>query len=107
MALSSLNEGTPVSLIEAHAAGKAVVSTNVGGIENVVLKNESAFLSDTTSNTEFVEGLYRLSESEELRKEMGEKGRQYVMQHFHYTRLVEDIGRLYRSLLDTKRDSAT
>ena len=100
--LSSLNEGTPVSLIEAHAAAKPVVSTNVGGIENVVLKNESAFLSSKTDNTEFIEGLLKLIESEELRNTMGQAGREFVMKRYHYTRLVDDIGRLYRELLDSK-----
>lgn len=44
--LTSHNEGTPVSLIEAQAASKPVVSTRVGGIENVVLQNETGLLSD-------------------------------------------------------------
>ena len=44
VALSSLNEGTPVSLIEAQASNKAIVTTNVGGVENVVLKNKSGFI---------------------------------------------------------------
>ena len=100
--LSSLNEGTPVSLIEAHAAAKPVVSSNVGGIENVVLKNESAFLSSKTDNTEFIEGLLKLIESEELRNTMGQAGREFVMKRYHYIRLVDDIGRLYRELLDSK-----
>ena len=45
IALSSLNEGTPVSLIEAQAANNPVVSTNVGGIENVVVQNKTGLLS--------------------------------------------------------------
>jgi len=43
--LTSNSEGTPVSLIEAQASGKPIVSTNVGGIENIVLKDETALLS--------------------------------------------------------------
>ena len=43
--LTSNNEGTPVSLIEAQASGKPVISTNVGGIENIVIQNETALLS--------------------------------------------------------------
>ena len=45
IALTSLNEGTPVSLIEAQAANKPIVSTRVGGIGDIVLENETALLS--------------------------------------------------------------
>jgi glycosyltransferase involved in cell wall biosynthesis len=44
--LTSLNEGTPVSLIEAQAANRPIVSTRVGGIENVVVPGGTAFLSE-------------------------------------------------------------
>jgi glycosyltransferase involved in cell wall biosynthesis len=47
-ALTSFNEGTPVSLIEALAAGKPVVSTKVGGIEDVVTHKKTGLL--TTSD---------------------------------------------------------
>ena len=104
--LTSLNEGTPVSLIEAHAAGKPVVSTNVGGIENVVLRNHSAFLAEKTDNNAFVEGLLKLVKSESLRQVMGNKGREFVLERFHYTRLIDDVERLYRELLDSKRIAA-
>ncbi len=104
--LTSLNEGTPVSLIEAHAAGKPVVSTNVGGIENVVLKDQSAFLSDKHDNDDFISGLLKLVSSAEMREEMGKKGRDFVMTRFHYTRLVKDVERLYRALLESKGISA-
>lgn len=107
IALSSLNEGTPVSLIEAHAAAKPVVSTNVGGIENVVLKNKSAFLAEKNDLTGFSEGLLKLCESSGLRSEMGISGRNYVMQHFHYTRLVDDMNELYHRLLNKKRNPST
>ncbi len=42
--LTSFNEGTPVSLIEAQASGKPIVSTNVGGIANVVQEGKTGFL---------------------------------------------------------------
>ncbi|MFQ3580130.1 MAG: glycosyltransferase [Bacteroidales bacterium] len=42
--LTSFNEGTPVSLIEAQAAGKPIVSTKVGGIADIVIENKTSFL---------------------------------------------------------------
>jgi glycosyltransferase involved in cell wall biosynthesis len=52
--LTSLNEGTPVSLIEAQAGGKPVVSTRVGGVENVVKHEVTGFLCDSGDSRGFV-----------------------------------------------------
>ena len=57
IALTSLNEGTPVSLIEAQAAGKPIVSTRVGGIADVVLEDQTALLSDINDEKLFAENL--------------------------------------------------
>jgi len=99
IALTSFNEGTPVSLIEAQAANKAIVSTNVGGIENVVLANETALLCNNNNSAEFSTQLEKLVEDDTLRKKMSEKGWIHVKEKFHYTRLVADMEKLYRQLL--------
>ncbi|PIZ05383.1 MAG: hypothetical protein COY57_07595 [Flavobacteriales bacterium CG_4_10_14_0_8_um_filter_32_5] len=99
MALSSLNEGTPVSLIEAQASNKAIVTTNVGGVENVVLKNKTGFIVETNNLAAFSKALLILIEDEKLRTEMGLKGWEHVKDKFHYTRLVKDMEALYFSLL--------
>src|SRR6476646_1286756 len=65
--LTSFNEGTPVSLIEAQAANKPIVSTRVGGISDIVLENETALLSGVHDVTSFQENLLRLVENDELR----------------------------------------
>jgi glycosyltransferase involved in cell wall biosynthesis len=96
--LTSLNEGTPVSLIEAQAAGKPIVSTKVGGIENVVSPN-AALLTDVTNENSFYNNLKELVENESLRKRMSEAGWSFVKEKFHYSRLVSDMDKLYRELL--------
>jgi glycosyltransferase involved in cell wall biosynthesis len=98
IALTSFNEGTPVSLIEAQAAGKPIVTTNVGGIENVVLAGETGLLSGN-SPTEFAEHLLRIIENDELRTSMSKKGWLHVKEKFHFTRLVSDMENLYLKLL--------
>ncbi|MCU0435292.1 MAG: glycosyltransferase [Bacteroidia bacterium] len=98
--LSSWNEGTPVSLIEAQAAGKPVVSTRVGGVENVVDENRTGFLSPTGDSETFAAHLLRLVNDTGLRHEMGSHGKPHVMERYHYTRLVNDMAALYRRLLD-------
>lgn len=97
--LSSWNEGTPVSLIEAQASGRPVVSTNVGGIENVVAEGKTALLSAPGDADVFAENLLRVISEEALRKRMGELGWPVVGERFHYTRLVKDMRELYWDLL--------
>ncbi len=99
-ALSSDNEGTPVSLIEAQAAGCPVVSTRVGGIANIVLPEETALLSAPGEANDFAQHILQLATDPAQRAAMRIKGWPFVKERFHYTRLVSDMERLYRSLLD-------
>ena len=102
VALSSHNEGTPVSLIEAQAGDKPVISTNVGGIENVVLKNDTALLVDSNDYLDYAEKLLTLIEDDELRNRLGKNGWEYVREKFHFTRMIKEVSLLYKQLL-TKR----
>jgi glycosyltransferase involved in cell wall biosynthesis len=97
--LTSFNEGTPVSLIEAQAANKPIISTNVGGIENVVLPNITAFLCENNNVDEFTGQLLKVTESKALRQKMSEEGWKHVKEKFHFTRLVQDMEGIYRKLL--------
>lgn len=99
VALTSFNEGTPVSLIEAQAAGKAVVSSRTGGIEDVVLDGKTGLLSPVEDEQAFAANLRRAVEDDGLRMAMAEAGRDHVRQRFHYTRLVRETADLYSALL--------
>ncbi len=99
VALTSLNEGTPVSLIEAQAASKPIVSTNVGGIENIVLPNVTALLESPNRLYGFANSMVWLIENDHIRKQMGEKGWEHVSNKYTYTKLVENTRNLYKSLL--------
>ena len=97
--LTSFNEGTPVSLIEAQAASKAIITTKVGGIENSV-NAEAAFLIDIEDEKSFFEKLVLLVQNKELRDKMALYGKGFVFDRFHYTRLVKDVQELYNTLLN-------
>ena len=97
--LTSLNEGTPVSLIEAQASNKPIVSTRVGGIENVVLPGRTALLSESGDVDGLTAQLVSLVENDAQRRIMGDGGWAHVRDRYHYGRLVEDTAQLYRSLL--------
>jgi len=101
--LTSLNEGTPVSLIEAQAANKPVVSTRVGGISDIVKERETALLSDVNDADAFNENLLRVVEDDQLRDCLGKKGSEHVKQKFGVERLADEMSTLYRELLARKK----
>ncbi|HMG67038.1 MAG TPA: glycosyltransferase family 4 protein, partial [Chitinophagaceae bacterium] len=102
IALTSLNEGTPVSLIEAQAANKPIVSTRAGGISDVVLENETALLSDVNDSKTFQKNLFSLVENDEIRFSLGKKGANHVQRKFSVERLVGEMADLYTELLAKK-----
>ena len=99
VALCSLNEGTPVSLIEAQAANNPVLSTKVGGVENIVMEGKTGLLCEVGDIDKYSAQLLKLLENDELRTKMQQAGWESVKEKFHYTRLVKDIDKLYSSLL--------
>jgi len=99
VALCSLNEGTPVSLIEAQAANNPVISTKVGGVENIVNEGKTGLLSNVGDLEKYSSNLLELLENDALRQNMQKAGWESVREKFHYTRLVKDIDKLYSSLL--------
>lgn len=92
--LCSLNEGTPVSLIEAQASGKPIVTTRTGGIENIVIENKTALISEINNLNLFVENLITFIKSKEKRKQFTELGVK-KSKEFDYKILIKNIKRLY------------
>ena len=92
--LTSKNEGTPVSLIEAQASGKPIVSTNVGGIENVIIPNKTALLSQVGDLDQFLNNLIQLIEDKALRFSMEKLGQKKSLE-FSYNKLIENTNSLY------------
>ena len=92
--LTSKNEGTPVSLIEAQASGKPIVSTNVGGIENVIIPNKTGLLSQVGDLDQFSNNLIQLIEDKALRFSMEKLGQKKSLE-FSYNKLIENTNSLY------------
>lgn len=97
--LTSNNEGTPVSIIEAQASQVPVVSTNVGGVQNVMIDNETGYIVPKNNARIFADKLLVLIENEALRNEMGQKGWAFVKELFHFERLVKEMEHYYKELL--------
>lgn len=103
VALTSFNEGTPVSLIEAQAANKPVVSTRVGGIGDVVLEGKTGLLADVSDTETFCAHLLLVTDNDELRNNLGASSRSFVLERFGYQRLMNDMSALYYELLERKK----
>lgn len=101
--LTSFNEGTPVSLIEAQAANKPIVSTRVGGIGDIVREGKTALLADVQDGATFADNLLQLVQNDTLRQDLGSTGRQHVIERFSYQRLMRDMAALYHELLEKNK----
>ena len=93
--LTSLNEGTPVSLIEAQASGKPIVSTKTGGIENIVLENKTALLSKNNDLHNFSKNLLSLVNDSKKRILFSKYGLE-KSKDFHYDKLINSMKKLYK-----------
>jgi glycosyltransferase involved in cell wall biosynthesis len=108
--LTSLNEGTPVALIEAMAAGKPVISTEVGGVKDLfsnrfdTKKNEGkstikyfdqGILIDSGDVESLATAIKELLKNDRLREKMGKRGRKAVYPKYDISRLIEDMKIFY------------
>ncbi len=100
VALTSHNEGTPLSLIEAQAAGKPIVSTNIGGVADVVLEGKTGWLVEAGNAEAFAEALLKLVNDAAMRAQFGADGKIFAHGNFSYNRLVGDMSRYYNTLLE-------
>lgn len=101
--LTSKNEGTPVSLIEAQAAGIPVITSDVGGVKDIIVEGKTGYVVPLEKQNLFVERLLELVEDEKKRQIMSQNGWNHVEQKFHYMTLVKNMENLYVRLLDEKK----
>jgi glycosyltransferase involved in cell wall biosynthesis len=100
--LTSLNEGTPVTLIEAQAAACPVVATTVGGVPDIVQDGQTGYLVPPEDSEAFAGAVLKLLAADRLT--VGQAGRQMVKAKFTVERLVRDIETLYTDLLKQKSE---
>lgn len=102
--LTSLNEGTPVAIIEAMANKKLVFSTNVGGIADFIDNNQSGFYFDIKDIDGYAHKLIDIINSFDSKdlNIIREKAHNVALNNFSVQRLIEDIDSLYSDLLTKK-----
>lgn len=101
VALTSINEGTPVSLIEAMASKRPVVSTDVGGVRDAV--GEAGILVKSGDYMAMGERMLELASSPQKRENLGSCGRKWAGENYSKNRLVSELSDLYRALLTKKK----
>ena len=97
--LTSANEGSPVSLIEAMVAARPVIATSVGGVPDLVEHNVNGVLGRAGDPSATAEAIATLLADPERRRAMGEAGRKRVRDAYGVDRLVSDMDRLYTDLM--------
>lgn len=103
VALTSLNEGTPVSIIEAMAAGLPVVATAVGGVPDVVEDGVTGTLVPSGSVDALARAIRHLAVDRDLRMSFGKAGRDRAFQRYTRQRLTSQVAALYEELVVTGR----
>lgn len=118
VALTSRNEGTPLTLIEAMANARPVISTAVGGVVDLLgdpisQETDASFVvcergvsAPAGDAAAFAAGLLRLVADATLRREIAERGLQFVTDHYSKERLLEDVSALYADLLKDRNIAA-
>ena len=111
VASTSLNEGTPLSIIEAMANEKPVISTAVGGTIDLIGQVEEqldgfqvcerGLLAASKDAKGFFSGISYLAENEKLREKLGTNNRKFVEAQYGKARLVEDMKSFYRDLIES------
>ncbi len=102
LVVSSKNEGTPVSAIEAMASGRPVVATSVGGLPDLIDDEKTGCLVPSEDASALAAAIVRVLRDPEAAQRMGAAARALVSERFRSERLVADLENLYTELLEEK-----
>lgn len=97
----SLNEGTPVALIEAMAAARPVIATRVGGNEDVVRPGETGWLVEGNNPRDLADAIIHVLTHEEETERIARQAQHVALRHYGVDRLIERMKEFYLSLLET------
>jgi glycosyltransferase involved in cell wall biosynthesis len=98
----SRNEGTPVSVIEACAAGRPVVGTPVGGMTDIISEGVNGLLVPSGDAEALADAIAALIADPARRQSMGVAGRRMVLERYGADRMVRELMQIYRTLLESK-----
>ena len=99
----SRNESFGVAVLEASACGKPVVVSNIGGLKEVVVENETGFLIEPENIDQLVEVLEKLILNKKMCEEMGAKGRLFVKEKYEFALNLKATIDSYQQLFTSKK----
>ena len=102
MLLTSKNEGTPVTVIEAMYYKVPVISSNVGGLSDLIDNSRTGFLINSLNAEDYIQDILKLVRSDQEREKMSQAAHEFIIDNFSINRLITDIKDLYTNLLKMK-----
>jgi len=99
------SESFGVAIIEASACGVPVVVSNAGGLPEVVVDEQTGFIVPRNNPKEAAERFLRLLRNLQLRKEMGNAGRQFVLENYEWKENADRMECLYETIVKEYRDN--
>jgi glycosyltransferase involved in cell wall biosynthesis len=99
---ASVSEGLPNAVLEAAAAGVPVVATDVGGTAEALDGGTAGILVPIEDEAALADGITRLAGNQALRREIGERAREFVRTEFSLERFVDRTAELYEELAAAK-----
>lgn len=103
--LTSDNEGTPLSLIQAGMAGLPSISTKVGSVPEILINNLTGLIT-SMSTSEIADAIEKLAKDTKFRSTMGAEAKKFTLSNFGVQRLVDDHETLYKKLLFSQPKSS-
>ncbi len=98
--LPSLSEGLPSVLLEASAAGKPSVASDVNGVSDIVVHGETGYLVGKSDVDSYLQYVKRLLRGEDLARSMGARATEHVKENFNWDVIVDEYEKLYRKISD-------
>jgi len=102
LVLPSLQEGLPLTILEAFATSKPVIATNVGGVSEAVINGKTGILVPSRNHKALADAMILLFNNEAMKIEMGKRGRNLLEQKFNLKEMIRKTEEVYRQLLNSK-----
>ena len=107
LVLTSENEGLPVVILEAMAAGRAVIAANVGGVSEIVVDGETGWLFPAGDSDKFCKLVMAVASDATLARGAGERGRQVVTSQWSNAIMVDSYIEIYRRAIGEVVETVT
>jgi len=97
--LPSRYETFPMTILEAYACGKPIVASRVGGLKDLVIDGETGLLFELGNVKQLARSIFNLLNSNDVAKEMGLKGKNFVRENFTIEKVVERLEKVYEEVV--------